>query len=157
MEKICYSMGAFDKDAAELLYINPSTCTEKHCFFARIIKLYSKNHVYCEVNKSLRQQSLQTSDSYKITADDYALGPYMLFLDVLLFYWDELAKVSTITYRGAYLEDDDMQMYTEDTWFVWLNFVSSSKSREIVKGFPGNVLFEITMTHPKWSSGALEI
>ena len=150
MEKICSSIGAFDKGAADFLKKPPA---DEQRFFARIIKLYSKNHVYREVNESLRRQSPQIGSSYyKPIADDLTLGPYTFFLDVLLFYWDDLTKVSAVTYRGANMKDTDVSRYTKGTRFVWLNFVSSSKSREVaigfVQGYACNVLFEISNDTP---------
>ena len=153
MQKICSSIGAFDKEAADFLSedVQSHGTTDEQRFFARTIKLYSKDHVYHQVNESLRRQSIPTNDGrrYRPTADDLALGPFSLFLDVLLFYWMELTRVSTKTYRGGYLKDSDIKKYTKNTRFVWLNFVSSSKNREIaIERFARNVLFEISNDTP---------
>ena len=123
-----------------------SNTTDEQRFFARTVKLYSKDHVYREVNESLRREG--QGRNYKATADDLALGPYTLLLDTLLFYWDELRRVSTQTFRVMNLSSDDQNMYKKDTQFVWLNFVSSSKEKQAVLHFPHNTLFEISNDTP---------
>lgn len=148
MEHVSLSVGAFDKAAAAILSTDevfPKTTDEQH-FFARTVKLYTKNHVYREVNESLRREG--QGRSYKATADDLTLGPYTLLLDVLLFYWDELNRVSTPTFRVMNLSSDDQNMYKKGTQFVWLSFVSSSKEKKAVLHFPHNTLFEISNDTP---------
>lgn len=150
MQEIRSSIGAFDKEAANFLSKDVPSCgtTDEQRFFARTIKLYSKDHVYRQVNKSLLQQN-HDGHYYRPTGDDLALGPFSLFLDVLLFYWMELTRVSTKTYRGMYLTDSDISKYTKNTRFIWLNFVSSSKNRKIaIERFARNVLFEISNDTP---------
>ena len=148
MEKTSSSVRAFDKAAADDLstdVVFPNTTYEQR-FFARAVKLYTKDHIYREVNTSLRRQS--QGSTYKPTADDLALGPYTLLLDTLLFYWSELNSVSTTTYRGMTLGESDIQMYAKGTQFVWLNFVSSSLDKLIADTFGGNTIFEISNDAP---------
>lgn len=146
MEKVSFSIDAFDVVAGKFLATDEpsSDTTDEQRFFARTVKLYSKDHIYREVNESLRRQSLVACGSYKPTADDLALGPYSLLLDVLLFYWNELTQVSDITYRGMGLNENDLKKYSIGTRFIWLNFVSSSKKRSVGINFATNVLFEIS-------------
>ena len=150
MEKVSFSIGAFDLEAGNLLATDEpsSDTTDEQRFFARTIKLYSMDHVYREVNESLRRQSLESCGSYKATADDLALGPYSLLLDVLLFYWSELKQVSDTTYRGMGLNEGDLKKYSIGTRFIWLSFVSSSKQRSVAIQFATNVLFEISNDTP---------
>ena len=148
MEKTSSSVYAFDKASADYLssdVVFPNT-TDEQRFYARAVKLYTKDHIYREVNTSLRRQS--QGSTYKPTADDLALGPYTLLLDTLLFYWSELNPVSTTTYRGMTLGESDIKMYAKGTQFVWLNFVSSSLDKSIADTFGGNTIFEISNDAP---------
>ena len=104
----------------------------------------TSDHVYREVNKSLRRQGMK---DYKATGQDLALGPYTLFLDILLFYWLHLNPVSAKTYRGISLSDEELKRYKVGTKFVWLSFVSSSCERS--SSFGGNTLFEISNDAPE--------
>ena len=111
MEKTSSSIRAFDVEAGRFLSedkISPKT-TDEQRFFARTVKLYTLDHIYREVNKSLRREGQR--GPYKPTADDLALGPYTLLLDVLLFYWGELNPVSDMTYRGMTLSSSDLEQY----------------------------------------------
>lgn len=138
--KVSSSLTAFDISAAMSL----SSVTEEKKFFTAIMKLYTGNHVYREVNQSLRRQG---KSDYKATADDLALGPYTLLADVLLFYWPELQPVSATTYRGQNLSQNDLTRYSVGTRFIWLNFVSSSQDESVVGSF-GSTIFEITNNSP---------
>ena len=150
MEKVSFSLGAFDKNAADFLSTDVvfRNTTDEQRFFARTVKLYSSNHIYRQVNESLRREG--QGRSYKPTADDLALGPYTLSLDVLLFYWKELNPVRTPTFRVMNLSSSDLQMYTVGTKFIWLSFVSSSKKKQAALDFPYeyNTLFEISNDKP---------
>lgn len=138
-EKICFSIGAFDRESAKDL-LKQKTESD---FFAKMVNLYTGNHLYRQVNESLRREGLE---KYKAKAEDLALGPYTLFLDVLLFYWPALPGVATTTYRGTHLQDADLQKYKVGIKFIWLNFVSSSTTKE--GSFSGNVKFEIDNSMP---------
>ena len=148
MNKTSSSIYAFDKAAADFLSTDvkfPGT-TDEQRFFARTVKLYTKDHIYREVNTSLRREGQK--GEYKPTADDLALGPYTLLLDALLFYWGELKPVSNTTYRGMTLKPADLEQYAKGTQFVWLNFVSTSLDESVAEGFAGNTLFEISNNTP---------
>lgn len=142
-DKMSSSMKAFDVAAGDFLSKDKSDpkTTPKQRFYARIVKLYSKNSVYREANESLRREGQMP---WKPTGDDLAIAPFTLMLDVLLFYWNELERVTSATYRGATLKQSDIAMYSKGTQFVWLNFVSSSMDESVARGFAGNTLFEIT-------------
>ena len=148
-KKISSSVAAFDLISSNIISQDdptpPAPATEELRFFARIIKLYTSNHVYREVNESLRRQGME---GYKATGQDLALGPYTLFLDILLFYWPDLNAVSTKTYRGITLSDEDLKLYKVGTKFVWLSFVSSSRKLSVAQGF-GNTLFEFSNDAPE--------
>lgn len=143
MNKTSSSICAFDKAAADFLSTDVpfAKTTAEQRFFARTVKLYTKDHIYREVNESLRREGQK--GSYKPTGYDLALCPYTLLLDVLLFYWDELNPVSATTFRGMTLSSSDLNQYAKGTQFVWLNFVSTSLDMSAAIGFAGNTLFEI--------------
>ena len=143
MEKTSSSVCAYCKAAGDFLSTDEpnSKTTPETRFFACAVKLYTKQNVHREVNRSLRWQG--QDGNYKPAASDLAWGPYILLLDTLLFYWNELNPVSTTTYRAMTLTDSDLQMYAVGNKFVWLNFVSSSKSKSRVKEF-GLTVFEIS-------------
>ena len=56
MEKVSFSIGAFDLEAGNFLATDePSSgTTDEQRFFTRTVKLYSMDHIYREVNESLR-------------------------------------------------------------------------------------------------------
>jgi hypothetical protein len=104
----------------------------------------NSNGLYRKVNEALRREGLQ---QYKAKGDDLELGPHALLLDVLLFYWPELAPgVATSTYRGMHLNETDVEMYKVGTKFVWLSFVSSSTAKDA--SYTGNVKFEVDNSTP---------
>lgn len=141
-ERISSSIGAFDKDIAE----NLLKCTTEADFFASIVNTYTRNSngLYRKINEALRREGLE---QYKAKGEDLILGPYALLLDVLLFYWPELAPgVATTTYRGMRLNETDLEKYGTGARLVWLGFVSSSTTKDA--SYTGNVKFEIDNSTP---------
>ena len=128
-EKISSSISAFCKASGDEL--RQKSTNEKE-FHITIIRLYTGDHIYGMANEALRREG---QEKYKATGDDLALGPYVLMLDILLFYWKNLKPVSSTTYRGMSLSENDLKKYSVGTQFVWLSFVSSSLNRDVAEGF----------------------
>lgn len=78
----------------------------------------------------------QRSDDFKPTSEDLAFGPYILVLQTLLWFWDELKYESSTTYRKMILSENDLDKYQKDISFTWLSFVSSSVKIEMAISFP---------------------
>ena len=139
-EKISSSISAFCKASGDEL--RQKSTNEKE-FHTNIIRLYTR-HIYRVANEALRREG---QEKYKATGDDLALGPYVLMLDILLFYWKDLKSVSSTTYRGMSLSENDLKKYSVGTQFVWLSFVSSSLNRYVAEVFLGKAknptIFEI--------------
>ena len=102
-ENISSAISTFCKAAGDDLR-NESTDEKK--FHASIVRLYTRNYIYRIANKALAREG---QEDYKATGEDLAVGPYDLMLDILLFYWKCLNRVSDTTYRGTYLSDDDLK------------------------------------------------
>jgi hypothetical protein len=110
-------------------------CESKEGFYAAIINTYTeeKSYLYDHLNTALRRQR-QTD--YRPTADDLALGPYVLMYQLLLLFWNKLHKESCVTYRRMRVSADDLAKYQEGTRFAWMSFVSSSVELEKAVMFP---------------------
>ena len=137
-DKTSYGLGEVCMGAARDLKKYGS---DEKTFFQEVIKIYTRAYLHRPVNSAFVSDRANVS-SRKGT--DHKLGPYVLMLDALLFYWDELTPYAGKTYRAGRLSDKDLGEYQHGTQFVWLQFVSSLKSEEkAVKSFVRNVLFVI--------------
>lgn len=85
------------------------------------------------MNTALRRQR---EHSYRPTAQDLALGPYILMFHLLLLYWTRLKSEEQTTYRTMLVSRKDCDKYQKNTQFVWLSFVSSSVKPEKAEPFP---------------------
>lgn len=101
--------------------------------------------MYTRVNTALRRQR---SHGFRPTAEDLALGPYILVCQLLLLYWDRLGKESNTTYRKVLLTKNHQEKYIKGVNFAWLSFVSSSVSYEKAIPFPTCEPEEEVSTHP---------
>ncbi|XP_056013657.1 uncharacterized protein LOC125674623 [Ostrea edulis] len=104
-------------------------------FYRTIVNVYTneETRLYTRVNTALRRQKV---NGYKPTADDLALGPYVLVYQMLLMYWQKLKKESSKTYRKMMLTKSDQKKYQKGLKFVWLSFVSSSVNPTKALPFP---------------------
>lgn len=132
-EQICKSVKYHKDDSKIIELIEP--CKTRNDFFKVIIHLYTREDfaLYAGVNMALRRQSLA---DFKPTSEDLALGPYILVLQTLLWFWDDLKCESKITFRKMLLSKNDLDKYRGNTSFTWLSFVSSSVNREKARSFP---------------------
>lgn len=89
--------------------------------------------MYDHLNTALRRQR---QADYMPTADDLALGPYVLMYQLLLLFWNKLRKESSITYRRMRVSATDLEKYQVGTKFAWMSFVSSSVELEKAVMFP---------------------
>lgn len=112
-----------------------SKCTTKDAFYDIVVNVYTNEntHLYTYVNTALRRQR---KTDYRPTADDIALGPYILMFHLLLLYWDNLKKESGTTYRRMNLSRTELNKYKEGVRFLWLAFVSSSMDFVYASVFP---------------------
>ncbi|XP_048776682.2 uncharacterized protein LOC125680920 [Ostrea edulis] len=110
-------------------------CESKERFYTAIINTYTeeKSYLYDHLNTALRRQR-QTD--YRPTADDLALGPYVLMYQLLLLFWNKLHKERRVTYRRMRVSSDDLAKYQVGTKFAWMSFVSSSVELEKAIMFP---------------------
>ena len=113
--------------------------SSEDAFHESIIRLYTKEagRLYAHVNLALRRESTSKKlKDYKPEGDELAIAPYTLMLDVVLFYWKPLQQFSGYSYRGLGMtRSDTVSKYTVNLSFVWLQFVSSSKSESVAKQF----------------------
>lgn len=131
--QICKSV-MYTKDGSKIINLIES-CKSRDIFFKAVINLYTREDfdLYAGVNMALRRQR---SDDFKPTSEDLAFGPYILVLQTLLWFWDELKYESSTTYRKMILSEDDLDKYQKDISFTWLSFVSSSVKIEMAISFP---------------------
>lgn len=138
-------------------------CERKDQFYTAIINTYTQEdtRLYDHLNTALRRQR---NKDYRPTADDLALGPYVLMYQLLLLFWSELHKERRVTYRRMELSAGDLEQYQVGTKFAWMSFVSSSVERELAAAFPtsapsGNkpVVFTIdNSSHSPWQPRDIE-
>lgn len=114
---------------------NIKACKRKQEFYEAIINAYTieENYLYDHLNTALRRQR---QADYMPTADDLALGPYVLMYQLLLLFWNKLRKESSITYRRMRVSATDLEKYQVGTKFAWMSFVSSSVELEKAVMFP---------------------
>ncbi|VDI61714.1 Hypothetical predicted protein, partial [Mytilus galloprovincialis] len=112
-----------------------SICHDVQDFYKKIIHIYSTEdtRLYTFLNTALRHQE---EHNYRPTADDLALGPYILMFHLLLFHWRVLLPESGVTYRRMQLTTKDARQYKTGTTFFWLSFVSSSVVLKKATFFP---------------------
>ena len=117
----------FDKAIAEDLRCIQSKDELKE----KIIYIYTHDSVYLKVNGALRRAS---NTDFPV-GDDLLLSLYSLFFHSILLCWDELKKVTQITYRGVGLPADQADKYKEGVTFCWLPFTSSSCIPDVAQIF----------------------
>lgn len=131
-------------------YENILACQNKESFYGAIINAYTfeRNYLYDHLNTALRRQH---QADYRPTADDLALGPYILMYQLLLLFWDQLHRERRVTYRRMRVSPEDLHQYRVGTKFAWMSFVSSSVEVDKAQKFPTrlttsgdeNVMFKI--------------
>lgn len=131
-------------------YENILACQNKESFYGAIINAYTfeDSYLYDHLNTALRRQH---QADYRPTADDLALGPYILMYQLLLLFWDQLHRERRVTFRKMRVSPEDLDQYQVGTKFAWMSFVSSSVEVEKALNFPTrlttsgdeNVLFKI--------------
>lgn len=131
-------------------YKNIIACPDKESFYGAIISAYTfeDSYLYDHLNTALRRQH---QADYRPTADDLALGPYVLMYQLLLLFWDQLHRERRVTYRRMRVSPEDLHQYQVGTKFAWMSFVSSSVEVEKALNFPThlttsgdeNVMFKI--------------
>ena len=107
----------------------------KEDFYFKIINGYTNEdtQLYMYLNIALRRQEER---SYRPTARDLGLGPYILMFHLLLMYWNKLVPEKLTTYRKILVKEADCRRYQRGTQFVWLSFVSSSVDLNKAEPFP---------------------
>lgn len=131
--QICESV-RYIKDGSQIIDLI-ELCQTPNEFFKAVINLYTREDfdLYAGVNMALRRQR---SADFKPTSEDLAFGPYVLVLQTLLWFWDELKYESSITFRKMLLSENDLDKYQKGISFTWLSFVSSSVNRQMAISFP---------------------
>lgn len=102
-------------------------------FFRKLIKLYTGNLVYGQVNEALGREFQAV---YKPAADDLALGLYALLLDITITFWTELEKFEDETYRGVGV--DVTNKYKPGHEIMFTSMVSCTRKQEIAENFRRN-------------------
>ena len=130
-EKICDSLYAVCQKAVTVL----KDTRTKEQFYSKIINVYTNEDtkLYMYLNTALRRQEER---SYKPTANDLGLGPYILMFHLLLMHWKKLVPEKGTTYRKMLVKIADCSRYQIGTRFVWLSFVSSSIELNKAEAFP---------------------
>jgi hypothetical protein len=91
------------------------------------------------------------------------LGLYIGLLRECFCVWGGLTPLSwecpTVVYRGAEFSIDILVDYARrpDDLIRWQGFTSSSPDIKVALGFPGSVLFEISLRHPVASLSAISM
>eukprot|EP00794_Sanderia_malayensis_P020050 gene20050-22017_t len=144
------SLYGFDKDAADK--IGEAASEEK--FFDELIRLYTGNWVYNEVNKAIAREF---NKDYNPSAEDLALGLYAMLLDVTITFWSKLGTTSGKTYRGVGNQYGEYKVGDE---IMFTTMVSCSGLEGVARGFAGSdgTLFTIynsadASTRPKYIRG----
>ncbi|XP_061173628.1 uncharacterized protein LOC133182798 [Saccostrea echinata] len=116
-------------------YVEMRRCESRDVFLKKIINVYTNEdkRLYTRVNTALRRQK---APGYKPTAEDLALGPYILAFQLLLMFWNNLKTERKTTYRKMMLTKKDLEKYQKGIKFIWLSFVSSSVNPEKAIPFP---------------------
>ena len=92
-------MDTFCVSASEVIMQGQS----ETAFYQKIVSLHTTGYVYRQLNLALKREGIYKIE-YKPTADDLAVAPYCLMLDlVILYHSEELGcrRVRETTYRGT--------------------------------------------------------
>lgn len=130
-DKVSQSLYPACKEASNVV----SQCTTKLDFYKMIVNVYTDEttQLYTYLNTALRRQR---DTGFKPTANDLALGPYILMFHLLLFCWRNLVREKTETHRKMKISARDLAKYQPGTKFTWLSFVSSSVQQQCAQIFP---------------------
>ncbi|XP_071178773.1 uncharacterized protein [Mytilus edulis] len=130
-DKVAQALYSSCEEASKVV----SQCTTKLDFYRRIVNVYTDEttQLYTNMNTALRRQR---DTGFKPTANDLALGPYILMFHLLLFCWRDLVRERTKTYRKMKISAKDLAKYQPGTKFTWLSFVSSSVQQQCAQIFP---------------------
>ena len=128
--EVINSLYGFDANSAKILRVNTT-----RLFYGKIIKLYTGNHVYMEMNKALKREALFDYNTYRPRSSALHFGPYALMLDSVLTFWNELTPYNEITYRGVSVNISSH--YDVNMTFVYLDFVSTTDDKNIAESFAG--------------------
>jgi len=130
-EKTCDSLYTVCKPAVTVL----KDTQTKEQFYSKIINVYTSEvtQLYMYLNIALRRQKER---SYRPTARDLGLGPYILMFHLLLMYWNKLVPEKLTTYRKILVKESDCRRYQRGTQFVWLSFISCSVDLNKAELFP---------------------
>ena len=105
---------------------------EEEGFNAELIRQYTDNGLYHEVNRVLRH------GHFGDDVGNHDLAPWILQLNAAI---RRLPEVPGNVYRGTSMSGKDLHQYTKGQIFIWSSFASFSRSEE--KCFGGNVLFQM--------------
>ncbi|XP_052075609.1 uncharacterized protein LOC127713048 [Mytilus californianus] len=130
-DKVAQALNSSCEEASKVV----SQCTTKLDFYRRIVNVYTDEttQLYTNMNTALRRQR---DTGFKPTANDLALGPYILMFHLLLFCWRDLVRERTKTYRKMKISARDLAKYQPGTKFTWLSFISSSVQQQCAQIFP---------------------
>lgn len=130
-DRICQSLFCMCQEATG----NLDQATTKLEFYSALIGGYTNEDIrlYDHLNTSLRRQHCA---NYLPSAEDLAVGPYVLMYNLLLLNWKELKKEPSKTYRKMLISDEDISKYKKGVKFSWLSFVSSTTRYENAVPFP---------------------
>ena len=129
---------------------------DKESFFKCLIKIYSDDSYYSELNKSLREHPCTLPD---VDTENTAYRLFTALSNAVLLYGKlpGITKPFTgTTYRGARLSDTDLQKYKQKGYkFSWLSFTSSSLKE--LSYFEGNCVFIFdNTTECPWNPRGIE-
>ncbi|KAK3598104.1 hypothetical protein CHS0354_002103 [Potamilus streckersoni] len=129
--KICDSLYVVNQNPAAAL----TKCANRKEFYQSIIKTYTieETYFYTQMNTALRRQEMS---GYKPSANDLAMGPYIVMYQILLLFWSDLGRENLKTYRRMQLTEKDMKKYQVGVKFTWVSFVSSSVEVKNAVAFP---------------------
>eukprot|EP00112_Aurelia_sp_Birch-Aquarium-sp1_P015797 Seg353.2 transcript_id=Seg353.2/GoldUCD/mRNA.D3Y31 product="hypothetical protein" protein_id=Seg353.2/GoldUCD/D3Y31 len=127
-DQLKQSLYGKDIEAAAVI---EKTKTEEE-FFIAMIKLYTGNWVYKQLNQALARE--YTKD-YNPTAEDLALGLHGVLLDVTISFWKKLEPMSSKTYRGVKSKSGS---YPVGQDIMFTTFVSSSDSEADSRKWAGD-------------------
>jgi hypothetical protein len=140
---------ASEANEAMALYDDLVECDTIECLLLLCAAIYTRDtFLYRRVNHFLRSGTEADPETGR------NLGLYIGLLREAFCVREPSSPLSwecpRVVYRGANFAIDVLVDYARhpDESIGWQGFTSSSRDRRVALGFPGNVLFEISLTHP---------
>ena len=129
------SLKPYDKACADII----QSQIDSNGLLMAILKVFVDRRIFSDINKTLAKPLKISNNASKhsvgmnasmYTEAEICLSLYSLVLHSIFLHSPEVPRLSTTTYRGVVLKQDEVKNYIKGSHFVWQNFVGCSTDLE---------------------------